>query len=242
MTGTFSPAELSALFTEIGGQLGVQSTSADVLRSLADIAVERVSGAEHAGITVGRAGEQFTTTAATSDLVRQVDQIQYDLHTGPCVDAIIENTTFKASDLRTDSRWPQFGKLAAETAGILSMLSLRLYVETDGGLIAGLNMYAHTAEAFTDSSETMAVLLATHGSLAVAKADAENKASNLLVALKNSREIGIAMGIVMITHKVTRDEAFNLLRITSQRKHRKLYEIASDIADTGELADIPMAR
>jgi hypothetical protein len=242
VTATFSPTELSALFTDIGEQLAAQPNSAGVLSSLTDIAVSRVAGAEHAGITVGRAGEQFSTVAATSDLVRMVDEIQYDLKSGPCVDAIIANTTFKASDLRADRRWPDFGDRAFKAAGILSMLSLRLYVEADDGVIAGLNMYAGETNAFSEASETIAVLIATHGSLAVGKASAEDKAHNLLVALKNSREIGIAMGIVMNSHKVTRDDAFNLLRILSQRKHRKLYEIAADIADTGDVPELPTAR
>lgn len=232
------PAQLAVLFTEIGEQLAEHSTSDSVLRALSELAVERVMAADHAGITVGRTGAHFHTAAATSDVVRHVDQIQYDLNCGPCVDAIVDDTTLKSPDLRTDPRWPEFGARAYAATGIRSLLSTRLYLETDAGLIAGLNVYAHHADAFDDASETMAVLLAAHGSLAVARASAEARAQNLLVALQNSREIGIAMGVIMITHKVTRDEAFNLLRIISQRAHRKLHDIAADIADTGEIPDL----
>ena len=59
-----------------------------------------------------------------------------------------------------------------------------------------------------------------------------------MIALKSSREIGIAMGVVMASNKVTRDQAFDLLRIVSQRTHRKLADIAVDVADTGTL-DLP---
>jgi AmiR/NasT family two-component response regulator len=60
--------------------------------------------------------------------------------------------------------------------------------------------------------------------------------------LKTSREIGIAMGILMNASKLTRDQAFDLLRIASQHTHRKLSEIAADIAETGQLPTLPKRR
>jgi ANTAR domain-containing protein/GAF domain-containing protein len=242
MTDRFSPAEFAALFADIGRQLNSEHDSKALLGALTAMAVQAVPGADHAGITEGREGGRFTTVAATDDLVNLVDQIQYDLRSGPCVDAIVENTTFRAADLRRDRRWPDFGDRAFQKAGIISMLSLRLYVETDGGAIAGLNMYSHSPDAFDDSSEAIAVLLATHGALAVGKAAAQVKAANLLIALKNSREIGVAMGILMSQHHVTRDQAFDLLRITSQHTHRKVSQIATHVADTGALPEVPTTR
>jgi AmiR/NasT family two-component response regulator len=96
-------------------------------------------------------------------------------------------------------------------------------------------MYSHTPGAFDEISESVANLLATHGALAVAKAAAEEKARNLERALKNSRDIGCAMGVLMASHKITRQQAFDLLRMASQHSHRKLAEIAVEVADTGAL-------
>jgi hypothetical protein len=235
MTEDFNPAELSALFDEIGSELAVADDGNVVLESLVHLATRRVDGAEHAGITVGRAGDSFRTIAATADLVLQADGIQYDLGSGPCVDAIIGDTTFNAEDLRTDARWPEFGRLCFERTGIVSMLSMRFYIESDRELVAGLNLYAREPAAFDERSEAVTRLLTTHGSVAVARAAAEAKSRNLLQALRNSREIGVAMGIVMAREKVTRDEAFNLLRIASQHSHRKVADIATEVADTGML-------
>lgn len=39
----------------------------------------------------------------------------------------------------------------------------------------------------------------------------------------------------MATHKVTREQAFDMLRIASQNSHRKLRDIAVEVADTGTL-------
>lgn len=230
------------MFNDIGEELSAEPDSGSTLRALSRIAVERVPGAQRSGITVGREGDTFETVAATDATVERTDALQYELRSGPCVDAIIENTTFNAPDLRSDDRWPEFGRRAAEEVGIVSMLSIRLFTESDLGLIAGLNMYSDKPRAFDAASETVGVLLATHGALAVGRASAQDKAENLLIALKSSREIGIAMGIIMGQTKVTRDQAFDLLRIVSQHLHRKVADIATEIADTGSLPKLPDAR
>ena len=46
------------------------------------------------------------------------------------------------------------------------------------------------------------------------------------------------MGVVMAQSRVTRDEAFNLLRIASQTSNRKLADIARDVIETG-VVDLP---
>ena len=61
------------------------------------------------------------------------------------------------------------------------------------------------------------------------------KAENLHRALDSNRDIGAAMGILMARHQLTSDQAFDLLRRTSQRAHRKIVSIAADVIETGEL-------
>ncbi|MGN6475321.1 MAG: GAF and ANTAR domain-containing protein [Mycobacteriales bacterium] len=213
-----------------------------MLDVLCQLAAKRVDGAEYAGVTLGHQGERFETVAASHDIVRTCDDIQYSLRAGPCVDAVIKDTTYNAPDLRTDDRWPEFGKRCVEATGIVSMLSMRFYVEDDRRIIAGLNMYAHQPAAFDDNSEAIGHLLATHGALAVRKAEAENKARNLERALKTSRQIGIAMGILMNQNKITSEAAFDLLRIASQHGHRKLADIAEYVVETGALPEDLVAR
>jgi hypothetical protein len=213
-----------------------------VLDVLSELASKRVDGAEYAGVTIGRAGERFETVAASHDIVRICDEIQYSLRAGPCVDAVIKDTTYNAADLRTDNRWPEFGERCVAATGIISMLSMRFYVEDDRQVIAGLNMYAHQPGAFDENSEAIGHLLATHGALAVSKAEAEDKARNLERALKTSRQIGIAMGILMNQNKITSEGAFDLLRLASQHGHRKLADIAEYVVDTGSLPEGLVAR
>jgi transcriptional regulator with GAF, ATPase, and Fis domain len=240
MSYPLSPEELAQRFADISERLATDADAPDgnrVLNDLVQVAVEMVDGADHAGVTVGRTSGRFETVAASSQLVHTCDEIQYDLGFGPCVDAVVECAVFNAADLRTDQRWPEFGRRAVEQTGIVSMLSMRLFIEADGQIVAGLNMYAHQPSAFDQNSEATAQLLAIHGALAVGKAAAQAKARHLDRALKTSREIGMAMGILMAVHKVTRQQAFDLLRMASQRSHRKLADIAAEVADTGTLPE-----
>jgi GAF domain-containing protein len=157
------------------------------------------------------------------------------------VDAVLEDAIFRAGDLRHDRRWPNFGRRAADEAGINSMLAIRLYVE-DFDFLAGLNLYAHANDAFEETTETIVTILATHAALAIAGANARARASNLEKALDSNREIGVAMGVLMAQHKITREQAFGLLRLASQNSNRKLADIAGEVADTGVLRPTPARR
>ena len=237
----YSLAELAALFGEIGLTLGRASEPGAVFELLTTLAVERVPGAEHASITIGTE-DHYETRAATSELVRRADQLQYELQSGPCVAAAENEAVYNSAHLATDSRWPEFGRRAATELGMRSLYAVRLFLETEADTVAAVNMYATRPEAFGPGSEAIGLLLATHGALAVASAASQERVTNLLTALKSNREIGVAMGILMDQQKLTRDQAFDLLRMVSQATHRKIAEIAIEVADTGLLPAIPTRR
>ena len=64
---------------------------------------------------------------------------------------------------------------------------------------------------------------------------ARDRAENLRHALESNREIGVAVGVLMHQHRITREQAFDLLRVASQDTNRKLADVAADVADTGVL-------
>lgn len=225
---------LATLYADIGRQLLDVDSAADAFAAITRTAVAVVPGTEWASVTRGRNGT-FVTLAATDARAEAVDGIQYDLGAGPCVDAVLKETTFRTGELRADGRWPEFGPRAADEAGVASMLSYRLFLDDDD-IIAGLNLYSTSAAAFDEDAEVVGTLLATHGALAVAAADARQNVAQLRRALLSNREIGVAMGVLMTTYKVTREQAFDLLRVASQNSNRKLTEIAAEVADTGTLS------
>jgi signal transduction histidine kinase/DNA-binding response OmpR family regulator len=66
-----------------------------------------------------------------------------------------------------------------------------------------------------------------------ALSQAEERSANLKVALATNRQIGAAIGILMVTERITSEQAFDRLRDVSQRTHRKLRDVADEVVYTG---------
>jgi hypothetical protein len=220
-------------FHDIGEHLR-KMTHRDPLEAVAAMAVEQIDGAEWASVTRLEGGE-FRTVAATDDRARESDAIQYAVGSGPCLDAIVEDAVYHPSHLRRSDQWPEFGRRIAEDMGVESMLSYRLLQQGDSEAVDGLNIYSRRLDAFSDEDVLVGLMIATHGSVAAVATSNARKVANLQRALLSSREIGTAMGVLMARHGVTRDQAFDLLRMSSQNSNRKLREVADEVAETGEL-------
>jgi GAF domain-containing protein len=175
--------------------------------------------------------------APSNELLRGVDAIQYELTSGPCVDAILQQRFFRTGDLSQDPRWPEFGGRAAREHHVFSMLGFRLYLENDA-TIGGLNLYSTQRDAFDSIAELTGGIVATHAAIALTGARRRDQSEHLQLALESNRQIGMAMGVLMSRQQVTRQQAFDLLRIASQHTHRKLVDVAMDVSDTGVL-DFP---
>lgn len=227
------PLRLAAeAFADLGAQLGPAPSRAG-FQAIADIAVSRVGSARWASITTKK-DDRFVTSASTGEPALRADLIQYEMGTGPCVDAIVDATVYNPEDLKHDQRWPDFGRRVAEEVGMRSMLSYRLAVDGES-VIGGLNLYSEQPRAFGSDDVQLGLLIATHAAAVVAMHANRAAMENLQRALDSNRDIGVAIGVLMGAHKVTRAQAFDLLRIASQRSNRKLREIALDVADTGTL-------
>lgn len=226
---------IAATFADLGKHVEGSSTER-TLEAIVGMAAERLNAAA-ASVTTLRRG-RFRTAAATDDRARAADALQYELGSGPCVDAIVDNAIYNPDDLATDPRWPDFGPRVVVEHGFASMLSYRLSFETpiDGHeMIAGLNIYGATPGAFSDSDQALGLLLSTHAAIALVAATERERSHQLREALNSNREIGVAIGVLMTQHRLTREQAFDLLRIASQDTNRKLHQIAQDVADTGTL-------
>jgi AmiR/NasT family two-component response regulator len=66
-------------------------------------------------------------------------------------------------------------------------------------------------------------------------ARAQDRIRHLETALETNRHIAMAIGIVMARYGLPEPEAFDVLRRTSQRVHRKLRDLAEEIVYTGEV-------
>jgi GAF domain-containing protein len=234
MTVTVPVEQVLGVIRQLAAELEPSATNDAALRTLTRMCLQVVSPADAAGITcVSSTG--FESVAATSDLAAQVDQIQFDLGSGPCVDAAVEETIYRTDDLRSDPRWPEFGRRATEETGVRSMLSYRLFFEDDDDLAAALNVYSTKPDAFDDMAQMAGLAASTYGAELITSRRRRTEIAHLERALASNREIGAAIGVLMAQHRVTREQAFDLLRMASQNSHRKLVDIARDVVDTGTL-------
>lgn len=256
-----TPRDLARLHLAVADQLRAFDGESDAAAAMSRIAVQTLPGADHAGMTVQRPGGRLVTVGATDPVVEEVDRIQYRLRSGPCVDSVIHDRPFVAHDLRRTRQWPQFGAGAARL-GVLSMLSYRLFLDDTGqrqsgpsqdrprdddprhgGLIGSLNVYARAAGVF-DFEHTLpaVVALSSYAALAIWGGRQAAQVADLEQALGSSRDIGVALGILMERHKISREQAFGLLTMASQHGNRKLRDIAAYLAETGELPLPPPRR
>ena len=116
------------------------------------------------------------------------------------------------------------------------MLSFRLFLTEQNR--AALNLYATRPGAFTDQSTATGAVFAAYASMALLAAARHDQANHLIRALETNREIGVAMGIMMASGKLTAQQAFDQLRVASQNLNRKLHDIAADVARTGQLPPV----
>ncbi|WP_344428250.1 GAF and ANTAR domain-containing protein [Pseudonocardia ailaonensis] len=197
------------------------------------IAVDTVHGCDHAAISLILRHGGIRTVAATDDIPGHVDVIQYEEHEGPCLNAISAHEIVRVDDLARETRWPNFSRRAIVETRIRSMLALRLFLKDD--TLGALNLYSRKAAAFDDHSSAIGSVLAAHASIAMTTANEEEAAENLHHALRSSRQIGVAIGVLMNARQLTQDQAFAQLQHVSQRLNIKVRDLAEEVIRTGEL-------
>jgi hypothetical protein len=203
-------------------------------------AAKAIPRAEAAGLTLIQGDHHPKTLAATSPLVEQVDAIQYETGQGPCLEAIEENDITTSNDLARDGRWPHFCERAVAETAVRSMFGVRIVLGGDDR--GALNFYATEKDAFTELDRGVGAIFATLASLALQHAVERRRSENLLTALESSRQIGMAMGILMSSRLITADEAFEQLRRASQHLHRRVRDVAEEVTHTGALPPVPEKR
>ena len=222
--------ELARRLAEAARGLQQQLDPQQVLDRVVSLAVAMVPGADEATITMADARRrQVYSAAATGELAAWFDVLQDETGEGPCLDAMWQQQTVRVDDLAADPRWPVLGPRAGER-GVGSMLCLQLFVHED--TLGALDLLARERSAFTDESEHIGLLLASHAAIAVAGAQ---KLEHAAIALGNRDVIGRAKGILMERFKITADQAFDVLAQVSQDANRKLSAVAEDLTRTGTL-------
>jgi GAF domain-containing protein len=222
------------------GRLALREHSMNsLLQSVVELAKGVMPGNPEASISLIVA-DKATSPVYTGQLALDCDESQYGRGYGPCLHAATTGELTEIADTRSEERWADYCRLAAER-GALGSLSVPLPI---GEQTAGaLNIYVRKADAFDDDMRSTATRFAPYAAVAIANMhayeDARKMADNLTLALENRAVIDQAKGILMERYKLSPDQAFHTLARISMASQRKLRAIAEDLVRTGELPGAP---
>jgi hypothetical protein len=226
--------ELADLFVALNDQLHTVNDREEAMPRLVELAVKLVPGCDAAAVTVWPVNRPPYSRATTGEEADEVDRIQYTLREGPCLTAAADADPIRIFDIAQDTRFPRFSAAVLEHTPVRAVMSFRLSDEPNR---AALNLYACTTGAFDNEAFHAGTVFAAHARIFATHLASADKAANLELALDTSRLIGAAVGILMSAYKIPYEEAFRLLRTSSQTLHRKLRDVADDVRLTGSLPE-----
>jgi GAF domain-containing protein len=215
-------AGLSGLAGIVAGGRGV----IDLLRDVAEFAVQAIPGVDGAGVTLVHTlhgTPQPEAWAATAQFVRDIDAVQYEtLHEAPCITCMQSRRATVSGSLGSDSRWPRFGGRVARM-GVHSVLALPLLIGDQ--VIGTINSYAHERDAFADHAVRLASQFAGPAAVSVYNAQllaqARDRAEQLQRALGSRKVIDEAIGILRSRSGCSAEDAFDKLARMSQADNVK---------------------
>jgi hypothetical protein len=186
-----------------------------------------------AGISlIGDQGVQLMVSA-TDELARTLEELQFTLGEGPCLDAFNAGRPTAEPDLTTATgavRWPGFGP-AATDCGIAAVFAFPLQL---GGIRLGvLDLYrstsgvldeAQTAEALAFADAATVLLLHLQG-----QAPPGQLPGQIDAALASRAEVHQATGMISVQAGVPLADALARLRARAFAAGRPLGDVAGDV-------------
>lgn len=215
------------MFATLGELLYTAEDYAGAYHAVCTAACLLVAGCDHASLMM-RHGDDWSTPAATDDVAREVDLLERTLGAGPCVDAVEDETPQLAPDLSDeDAPWPALRGAVLASTPVRGMLGFRIL--RDRRKVAALNLFSDRAGGFTDHEVDQASVLAAFCAVALQSSLEKLEIRTLREGLASNREIGKAVGLLMAYHKINDDEAYAILRTTSNELNTKLSHVAGKI-------------
>lgn len=229
MSNNADPSEdTSQVFAALAQIVYASDSYQDVYEALCQTAVRVVPGCDHASIMLSRDG-RFSTAAATDEVARKIDEMERELGDGPCVDAITDEAGQVEADLTVSTVWPGLASWVVENTDVRGMAGYRLLV--DGSKVGALNLFSDSPGGLTGASADRAAVLASFASVALMAAVHKEQADSLRRGMESNREIGKAVGLMMAFHQVSDDQAFEILRKTSQEMNMRVTAVAQEILE-----------
>jgi transcriptional regulator with GAF, ATPase, and Fis domain len=220
-----SPVDTASVFTSLADIVAQGSTSKELYAAICVAATLTVPGCDRASLMISRGGT-CNTVAVSDPVAHKIDKLELALGSGPCLDAIEEQTAQMATDLTDLVKWPALAARVVAETPVRGAVSVQLPV--DRAKVGALNLFSDTPNVFDATSVERATVLAAFATVALNAVAQGEDAAAWRRGLTRNREIGKAIGMLMVLNDVSDEEAFGILRRTSQDSNVKVADIAAD--------------
>ncbi len=213
--------DLPRALAQAAQAVGEPDTLEGTLDAIADAARASVPGFDQVGISVVQDDHSMRTTTATSQLVRELEDLQHVIGQGPSCDALHDSPVVMTDDV-SEQRWPRYAQRARD-AGVRTQLAVRL--ETGGEVLGTLSLYS-TTRGLDPAAARQAELFAAHASLALQHARHSDLDDE---AVPERQVVGTAVGILMERFEIPHDRALYYLVRIAAVGHLELREVAREV-------------
>lgn len=202
------------------------------LRRLCAVAVETLP-ASGAGVSVFAANGQYSLLTAADGASERLEEMQFVLGEGPCVDATATGRPVLVSDLDEElpSRWPAYASAMRE-AGIRAIFAFPLQV--GAARLGALDIF-RTRSGPLSGTELACALDLTDQAVAILLTLTDGSADGLTDGLAHPADLGgdnagvelfQAQGMVMVQLDCTLSEAMARIRAYAYAENRRLVDVA----------------
>lgn len=225
-------ADALAAFGELARVMYEGTDTDEVYRAVCVAATRMVAGCDHASILMRGKDGNYVTAAASDQIAADIDTLERAVGDGPCLDAIENDAVQIDQDLASHSQWPKLAVCVLASTPVRGAMGFRMLV--DGHKVGALNLFSDTPCAFDTNSAAQAIVLASFAAVATNAAALGQDVAGLRRAVQSNREIGKAIGMLMVLFDISDTEAFERLRRTSQDMNIKLADVAAHIVSHRE--------
>lgn len=172
------------------------------------------------------------SVCSTDDVSALIEELQYTVGEGPCVDAYVQNRPVMEPDLSdpTVPRWAAFSPPALH-AGAKAVFGFPLQVGRER--LGALNLYRDRAGRLTEDQHADALVMAEVTGKAILAMQAEATPGALSSTLQAGADLRLvvhqATGMLSAQLEVSVDEALVRLRAFAFAQERLLVEVAKDV-------------
>ena len=212
---------------------------AELLRGATELDAKRVcevsvdaTGASGAGIMLLSGGGPHGPLCATDDVSARIEELQFSLGEGPCIDAYHEDRPVFEPDLANPevSRWLAFTGPALD-AGACAVFAFPLHI---GAVRLGvLDLYRDRPGPLTDEQHADALTMADIATRAILAAQANAPPGRLAAELEANADfryvVHQASGMVAVQLDVSIDQALIRLKAYAFGNDRPLTQVAEDV-------------